>query len=161
MLTSYQRAYNNRMVNAEMPIGYVLKRVQSVLRNVLDEALAARDLSMAQYAALSNLAREPELTNAELARRAFVTPQTMIRIVATLEDTGWISRAIDPANRRRQQYSLTPVGARRIQAADEIANNVDRQMTSGMSTGEIRTLRALLSRCLENLYKDPPPEQLD
>jgi DNA-binding MarR family transcriptional regulator len=62
------------VVELDLPLAYLVKRTQSQLQT-MDAALAAHDLTMAQYAVLSHLAREHELTNAELARRAFVTPR--------------------------------------------------------------------------------------
>jgi DNA-binding MarR family transcriptional regulator len=49
------------------------KRVQAGLRSGMDRALETKGLTTPQYAALSALERESGLSNAELARRSFVT----------------------------------------------------------------------------------------
>ena len=72
--------------------GYLVKRVQVALRSAMDRALLSEDLTTPQYGVLSALQKAPGLSNAELARRSFVTPQTMIRIVASLEDKGLVTR---------------------------------------------------------------------
>jgi hypothetical protein len=66
-------------------IGYLLKRVQFRLRSQMDKVLESKGLTTPQYAVLSFLEHEPGASSAELARRSFVTPQTMIRIVENLE----------------------------------------------------------------------------
>jgi len=76
------------------PFGYVLKRTQLALRGAMDGALATLDLTTPQYAALSELAKEQGLSNAELARRCFVTPQTMHRILGGLERDALVIRGI-------------------------------------------------------------------
>ena len=63
------------------PFGYIFKCTQLVLCGAMDDALATVDLTTPQYAALSELSKEQGLSNAELARRCFVTPQTMHQIL--------------------------------------------------------------------------------
>ena len=57
--------------------GYLLKRAQAALHAAMAAALHEHGATLAQYAVLTALDEEPGLSNAELARRAFVTPQTM------------------------------------------------------------------------------------
>jgi DNA-binding MarR family transcriptional regulator len=117
----------------------------------MDAALAAHDLTMAQYAVLYHLAHEPDLTNAELARRAFVTPQTMIRVLAALVNGGYVQRHDDPVSQRRQLCTLTQKGRQRSEVTDTIASDIDRQMVDGLTPEEVSVLRALLMRCIANL----------
>ena len=44
-------------------------------------ALRPHGASLPEYAVLTALAEEPGLSNADLARRAFVTPQTMKQVL--------------------------------------------------------------------------------
>jgi DNA-binding MarR family transcriptional regulator len=67
-------------------IGYLLKRVQAGLRAEMDEALEAKRLTTPQYAVLSALEREPGISNADLARRSFVTPHTNSPSICPLSD---------------------------------------------------------------------------
>src|ERR1700722_9693573 len=81
-------------------IGYLLKRVQHSLRSRMDKVLESKGLTTPQYAVLSFLENEPGASSAELARRSFVTPQTMIRIVENLETLGLIRREPHPTHGR-------------------------------------------------------------
>ena len=139
------------MSSEEVPTGYLLKRAQAALRHTMDTALAEEGLSMAQYAALAALTRDDDLTNAELARSCFVTPQTMIRIVTTLTDYGWIERRPDPSNARRILNTITDTGRKRIAAADNVAEAVDQRMVAGLSKTEQANFRSYLQDCLRNL----------
>src|SRR2546430_2924114 len=89
--------------------GYVLKQVQQALRAAMDEALRRQGLTSAQYAALSTLEREHGLSGAELARRCFVTPQTMNEMLGHLEAAGWVERRRGEDARVLRTY-LTPTG---------------------------------------------------
>lgn len=151
MLIDYQDAYTSAMAERVEPLGYVLKRVQAALRRSMDQALGEHDLSMAQYAMLSNLDHAGPLTNAELARRSFVTPQTSIRIVLDLEAAGFVERRPDRSNRRLLNASLTAAGRAQLAVAEVAANEVEARMLDGFSETERERFRTLLERSASNL----------
>jgi DNA-binding MarR family transcriptional regulator len=128
-------------------IGYLIKRVQAGLRSEMDHALAPQGLTTPQYAALSNLENAPGLSNAELARRCFVTPQTMIRIVASLEEKNMVTRSEHPSHGRILETALTTAGQKALSASHQHVLNVERRMVSSLSESERRTLAQLLERC--------------
>ena len=73
-------------------IGFALKQAQQALRTRLDSGLREIGLTTRQYAPLAFLEVEAGASNAALARRAFVTPQTMQAILVALERAGCIAR---------------------------------------------------------------------
>ena len=151
MLIVYQHAYTTAVGESAEPVGYVLKRAQAALRRSMDEALGDHDLTMAQYAVLRSLNQDGPLTNAALARRSFVTPQTSIRIVSDLEDAGYVVRHPDPQNSRRLNVTLTRAGSTRLASADGAVNDVERRMLNGFSATDRRHFRTLLERSTHNL----------
>ena len=132
-------------------IGYMLKRVQAGLRGRMDEALGPQGLTGPQYAVLSALERAPGLSNAELARRAFVTPQTMVRIVEHLEGSGLLVRHAHPSHGRLLPASLTRRGERLVAAGHAGVAEVEGQMLAGLAEEERRQLLDLLLRCAVSL----------
>ncbi|MBA3339347.1 MAG: MarR family transcriptional regulator, partial [Geodermatophilaceae bacterium] len=81
-------------------IGYIVKRLQQGLRVAADEVLRPLGLTMPQYAALFALTTRPGLSNSELARRCFVTRQTMNDLLAGLQRADLITRAAHPHDGR-------------------------------------------------------------
>ena len=81
-------------------VSYVIARLDRAIRRGIEERLAPHGLSVSQYTALSVLRNRPGLSNAQLARRTFVTPQAMNEVVASLEDAKLIKREVDPNHRR-------------------------------------------------------------
>jgi DNA-binding MarR family transcriptional regulator len=73
----------------------------------MDGTLKELNVTAPQYAALSVLAEEPGLSNAALARRSFVTPQTMNQIMVRLEAAGLVERRAHPEHGRVLQAYLT------------------------------------------------------
>ncbi len=132
-------------------IGHVLKRAQAALRACMDEKLAAKSLNTPQFAALFALKREPGLSNADLARRAFVTPQTMIRIVEGLESRGLVVRTPHPTHGRVIETSLSPSGKKLLAASSQSVIQVETRMLRLLSSREQKHLFELLNRCVEGL----------
>src|SRR5215468_3359136 len=90
--------------------GYLLGTVRAALRARLDAALAAKGLTAPQYTALATLEEDPGLSNADMARLSFVTPQTMVRIIDNLESAGFVGRTPHPTHGRVRQIELTSRG---------------------------------------------------
>jgi DNA-binding MarR family transcriptional regulator len=84
--------------------------------------------TLAQYAVVTALDEEPGLSNAGLARRAFVTPQTMNQVLRELEEKGWVARHPDPAHARILQADLTPAGRTALRACRLAVDAVEKQM---------------------------------
>ena len=131
--------------------GYLLKRVQHALRNRMDAALRPIGLTTPQYSVLTAVRADPGISNATLAREAFVTAQTMQAIVANLERDGFILRHADPSHGRILRTGLTDHGHESLIRADQVISGVESAMIRSLSAGEVATLIHLLGRCGENL----------
>jgi DNA-binding MarR family transcriptional regulator len=128
-------------------VGYVLKEAQQALRSAMDDALRELGTTAAQYAALSVLAESQGLSGAELARRCFVTPQTMNDIIVGLEKAQLVTRKAHPVHGRILEASLTETGLQRLRRAEEVVSEIERRMVQGLSEIERQMLLDLLKRC--------------
>jgi DNA-binding MarR family transcriptional regulator len=137
--------------------GYLIKRAQQALRNAMDRALREHGLTTPQYAILSFLAEEPDLSSAELARRAFVTPQTMNEILTKLAADGLVARSAHPRHGRILQTRLTDAGARALEACHACVDAIEAQMVSALDGREQHQLVRALERCIEALEPVPAP----
>ncbi|PSQ96646.1 MAG: MarR family transcriptional regulator [Bacteroidetes bacterium SW_9_63_38] len=126
--------------------GYVLKHAQYALRQAMDDRLEAVDLTTPQYAALTALEREDGLSNAEVARRCFVTPQTMHSIVTRLEEEGLLQRTPHPDHGRIQQLHLTDGGQARLDQGHEIVTEIEDGMTEEVTEEELEQAKSVLIR---------------
>jgi len=112
----------------------------------MDAALGEAGLTSSQYAALANLEEEPGLSNAELARRSFVTPQTMIRIVTGLAERGFVARVPRPGHGRAIDTRLTAAGTGAATAGHRIVARVETELAGRLTAKERAELTDLLSR---------------
>jgi DNA-binding MarR family transcriptional regulator len=97
--------------------GYVLKQAQSALRSRMEAELRPRGLTVPQYSCLELLSTGP-LSNAELARGAFVTAQSMNSVVISLQERGLVARDDIAASGRRRPAVLTDAGRALLAEAD-------------------------------------------
>lgn len=128
-------------------IGYNLKITQHRLRQRLDAELARLGITAPQNAVLLAIAGNPRISNADLARSAFVTPQTMQGILVNLERGGLIVRSPHPEHGRVIMTELTKAGQKAVADGAKAADAVERQMLSRLSADEARLLCDLLKRC--------------
>lgn len=136
-------------------IGYNLKITQHRLRQRLDSELSRLGITAPQNAVLLAVAGNPRISNAELAREAFVTPQTMQAILVNLERRGLIVRSPHPEHGRIIMTELTTAGQKAVAEGAKAADVVERQMLSMLSTEEARLLCELLKRCAAALDGEP------
>ena len=128
-------------------VGYELKRVQHALRQAMDEALRETGVTTPQYAAMSVLVEEPGLSNARLARRSFVTPQTMNQILGRLEASGLVERRGHQEHGRVLQTFLTREGERLLVGCDRAVDAVEERMVSRLTEADRRALLESLRAC--------------
>lgn len=132
-------------------VGYLLKQVQQLLRATMDEALSVHSVTTPQFAALAAIERSGERSNAELARDCFVKPQTMIRIIANLEEAGFIRKIPDESHGRIVKILLTERGQRILGECHRVARQIDAGMLRGMRASERSALMQQLRRMADNL----------
>ncbi|MET9228905.1 MarR family transcriptional regulator [Lentzea sp. NPDC003310] len=132
-------------------VGYVLKQAASALRGAMDAALRPLDLTVPQYSCLELLGQRPGLSNADLARGAFVTRQSMNVVLQGLEARGLVSRPASAPHGRQLPTELTDAGRSQLQEASRAVHAVQVRMCAGLSAEQQRVLVATLTECARNL----------
>ncbi|MFK4224640.1 MarR family winged helix-turn-helix transcriptional regulator [Streptomyces sp. NPDC019890] len=123
-------------------LGYRLKRAAAALRSAMDRALREHGLTVPQYACLELLDQQPGLSNAELARGAFVTRQSMNVVLRGLQDAGLITRPATTDHGRALPAHLTEEGHRRLAAARSAVYAIDQRMTDAVPEQRLTELLA-------------------
>ena len=136
-------------------VGYNLKITQHRLRQRLDAELMKVGITAPQNAVLLAVSGNPRISNAELARSAFVTPQTMQGILVNLERSGLIARKAHPQHGRIIMTELTTAGEKAVAEGARAADIVERLMLATLSEDEKRLLCVLLKRCVVALDAEP------
>lgn len=139
-------------------VGFLLKSLHLGLRQALEVALREQQipLSFAQVGAMFNLAHEPGLPGAQLARRASVSAQTMNAILRRLESNGFIIRRPHPESRRADSWYLTEDGESMLEQARTVGDAVFARVLSVFSATEAEEFKRSLRRCIAALEVPAP-----
>jgi DNA-binding MarR family transcriptional regulator len=132
-------------------LGYLMRRAQLAFRSRMDDGLKALKITAPQYAVLSSLAIEPGISNAALARVAFVTPQSMLGIVANLERLGLLERVAAADHGRILEARLTEKGRSTLMRAHKIAGAIESEMIGDVGVKDVEKVRLVLTRFATNL----------
>jgi DNA-binding MarR family transcriptional regulator len=132
-------------------VGYLVKQLQHALRGRMDEKLSEIGLSTSQYALLSAIEEAPGSSGAELARRCFITPQSVNGLIAGLEKAQLIERAPSASHGRIIQTRLAAAGLDRLLLAHRIVSEIEGQMLAALDNGQRGELAELLKTCIAGL----------
>lgn len=137
---------NQKKFNPTEHPAYLIKVVQQEIRKKMDEELNQLELTTPQYATLSVLEDFPESSNADLARRCFVTPQTMNLIVRNLESRGLIERSASKEHGRIQNIVLTKAARKLLKRANATVERIEREIFAPIAEEELRLLTRILNK---------------
>jgi DNA-binding MarR family transcriptional regulator len=132
-------------------VSYVVARLDRALRREIDEAVRPHGLTLARYTALSVIARRDGLSNAQLARRSYITPQSMSQVITALERDDLIERRPDRSHRRILRATVTRKGRRVLAACDEAVDVLEEEMLAELPPEERDALLDRLTSCVRRL----------
>ena len=135
-------------MDLDTAVGCVLKRATVALRAAMDAALREHDLTVPQYSCLEQLAHQPGLTNAQLARGTFVSRQAMHQLLVTLKSLDLVR---GDGGGRHERFTLTHSGTQRRAGASAAVAAVEERMLAPFDADERRRLRADLITCANAL----------
>jgi DNA-binding MarR family transcriptional regulator len=98
---------NRRTLRAAV-LAQDLRALLGQLRRRLREQGTVGDLTPSQVSVLLRLEKDGPATASSLARAEGVRPQSIVPLIAALENAGLVAGAADPADGRQTILSLTP-----------------------------------------------------
>jgi DNA-binding MarR family transcriptional regulator len=134
-----------------MGLAYLVGRLDHVLSQRLRESLAPMGLTVPQYTALSVFRAHGSLSNAQLATRTMISPQSANEMVKQMEARDWIARRPDPAHGRIIQISLTAAGEAILRECDLLVAEVENLMFADLDKDERTQLQAQLRAAVRAL----------
>lgn len=143
---------------AEPGIAYAIARLQQRVFAGITERVAQYDLTTLQFTTLSVLDRHgAPLSTSQLARRAFMTPQSMSEVIHALERKGFIKRNPHPNHRRTLPATLTPKGRRVLAACEQTVAELEDAMLAGFSERDRASFLEMTKTAVRNLGAGFPP----
>jgi DNA-binding MarR family transcriptional regulator len=118
--------------------------------------VSGEELTASSMAALATIERAGPIALGELAAIEQVQPPSLTRIVARLEDEGYVTRAVDAADRRVARAAITPAGRRFLAASRTRKEAFLAQRVARLPLDEQVALARALP-VLERLLEEDPP----
>jgi DNA-binding MarR family transcriptional regulator len=139
------------MSNDSPQVGYLLKQAQSLLHLRMEEALRPLQLTVSHYSCLFRLRVEPGISASALARRTFVTRQSMNVMLQQLIDRELVARPSHADSGRALPTVLTSAGSSVLDAAQVLVDEVEQRMLEGLTSSESAALGRGLAACVSAL----------
>jgi DNA-binding MarR family transcriptional regulator len=136
----------------EPRVSYAVARLERLVFAGISERAAPHDLTTLQFTTMSVLSRHgAPLSTSQLARRAFMTPQSMSEVIHALERKGLIERNPHPNHRRTLPATLTPKGRRVLAACEQAVSEFESTMLDGFSASDSAAFLEMLKAAVRNL----------
>ncbi|MDY7103766.1 MAG: MarR family winged helix-turn-helix transcriptional regulator [Actinomycetota bacterium] len=137
-------------------LAFLLVAAGRTAQRRIDETLATRGLSLRHVGALGHLARRPDASYSDLARRAGVTPQSMRATVLRLEELGAVDRAT-AGQGHPVVLEVTDAGRELLDWAGTVVARLDDQLLGDLPDEQRDRLRATLRGvAMPGGFPDPP-----
>ena len=92
------------------------------------------------------LHRSPDISQDEISNRVIINKSNTARILARLEEDGFIKRSQALTDKRKMEVSLTENGSKLIPEIEAINNDFEKYLTETLSEDELITFNALLHK---------------
>jgi len=136
----------------EPGISYAIARLHQLVFAGVSERTARHGLTALQFTTLSVLNRHGvPLSNSQLARRSFMTAQSMHEVIHRLEQDGLIERTPHPNHGRKLPAALTAKGRRVLAACEATVGEFEATMLKGFSKADRAKLLGMVKSAVQNL----------
>jgi MarR family transcriptional regulator, lower aerobic nicotinate degradation pathway regulator len=130
---------------------YLLTQTAAHASRLVTDGFAAVGARGYHYRMLATLREAGPASQADLGRRTGIHFSDVVATLNELTDGGYVERAPDPADRRRNVVTITERGEQRADELLERARAIQDELLAPLSPAERATLAGLLDRVLTHL----------
>lgn len=138
--------------------GFLSYEISHIIRQRFNKAAEPISFTHAQWRALVHLSENENCRQIDLAEILEIKPITLTRQIDLLEEAGLVRRNKDNEDRRAYRLELLPKALGVMQELWDIADTVEAQVLSALTTEEQQLLTALLDRIKTGIYADSSAE---
>ena len=139
----------------DQSVGYWVTMATQSIRRVLSQRLVEQQVTLRQWEVLVWLARDPELSQSQLAECMGIEPPTLAGVVNRMERDGWIDKTNCEDDRRRCKLHPTAQAEAIWNRSVTLAHEVRAQAVAGISSEDLETLRRVCDTIRCNLSQVP------
>lgn len=126
--------------------GFLLALIGAEARRLFARALAAHDLTLAQYGALMTLSELGPISQQRLGQAIGVDSRNLVSVVDALEGRGILRREPDLSDRRRHRLVLTSAGRTLLVDLRGAGEALESQFLNGLTDRERQALHTIAAK---------------
>jgi len=135
----------------------LLHDVARMLRTRADRVARSNGMTRAQWMILTRLARQPGLSQNELAAICEVEPITVGRLIDRLEAKGYVARSPDPMDRRVRRLKVQPAADAVLDEIQSYREEISALLSAGLPPHWIEITANTLLAMKEKLTTEAAP----
>jgi DNA-binding MarR family transcriptional regulator len=136
---------------------WLLTQTAAYAGRLVSDSFAAVGARGYHYRLLNSLGREGPASQADLGRRTSIHLSDMVAALNELEESGYVRREPDPADRRRNVITITDAGrARAAELAGQV-RAIQEALLEPLGPGEREELTSLLAKLYEHHHRQGIP----
>src|SRR5215813_11478561 len=132
-------------------LGYLLRQASAAFRGAMDRALGDLGVTPPQFTVLTMIVAYPGVSGADLARLAFLTPQTINVIVRNLVRAGAIEKSPHAEHGRILRLNATTKGQALLKRCRSRVTDLEASLAGLVGRDEEKIIRRWLSAVAEKL----------
>lgn len=141
---------------AEEGLGASLRTAHRLYIRLLQDHLARKNLTVAQYLHLRVLWEENGLAQNEISSRLGIEKASSTGALDALDREGLVVRERDPCDRRRVKVRLSPKGEEVARTVLPFARRIAEGATAGVPAPDLQAFFATFERIIDNLARAQP-----
>ena len=149
-LNQYQYQYALDVYDIE----YLICHVSMLWRRLANEKIKSLGITGTEKRVLVCIARNPGLTQVQIANLLELEPQNLIRSLDKLERQKWIKKCADANDRRAKCLFITDEAKKIVAKIKSLAENIKPQILAGLDEKKIQVLIKYLAEIRENLFEE-------
>lgn len=152
-----EQHYRANTYRARDSMGYLLRRVYTIMHERIESAFAGHDFTLMQWIILIYLRDGMARTASDISREFRHDSGALTRVIDRLERRGLLQRRRSAADRRAVELSLTPLGRHTVESLLPVVVEQMNLALSPFTREEFTQLRTLMVRLVEHLQSLPEP----
>jgi DNA-binding MarR family transcriptional regulator len=152
-----EQHYRASTYRARDSMGYLLRRVYTIMHDRIETAFAGHDFTLMQWIILIYLRDGIARTASDISREFRHDSGALTRVIDRLERRGLLERRRSAADRRAVQLSLTPLGRHTVESLLPVVVEQMNLALAPFTHEEFVQFRSLMVRLVEHLQALPDP----
>lgn len=152
-----EQHYRANTYRARDSMGYLLRRVYTIMHERIESAFAGHDFTLMQWIILIYLRDGIARTASDISKEFRHDSGALTRVIDSLERRGLLERRRSAADRRAVELSLTPLGRQTVESLLPVAVEQMNLALAPFTHQEFVQFRSLMVRLVEHLQSLPDP----